>query len=591
MPDKHPTSYRRIPDEIRAEKGAKTLKLSVLMPYLNEQDIIVENTREVEKAMKDLGIRYEIVLIDDGSTDESYSRLVKAFGGRKDIRLVRNLQNFGKGWALKTGFEFSTGDYVLFLDSDLELSPYHIPNFFRVMNETGADAVIGSKLHEDSLLEYPSLRRVYSTTFYTITRILFGLPVMDTQTGIKLFKREALEVSLPKLIVKKFAFDLELLLLLVKNKKKIEAAPIELKFSRGKFGRIRFKSVINMFIDTLSIFYRDKMLRFYERPLGRNVPYSYTFVLFSDRNDDYEKHSLECFLSIGNPDYRVVLVGKTDFGMKDKRLTFVLSDAESYAARLKQVYAGGKLGGDYVVLSTLNAYPDNRYLMPAGRVLSMEKVGATGGYSVLRRPYSKFEFISNTVIRSFFLNTSLHYRYRAVKMKDVNELQLDGLIVKKSIIDRLNLDAVGGMKLEYAVSMQVQSAGERLVYSPDLMLYKQFPGSMKDLLAYIGRSTRSRAAHWKSKHFSNTSKLFDFKYALSLVLVGLVIATGVLTAVYRNLWFLVPLGAYYLMLWLTRVFFWGFGKGSKSFLTLVVCQLYYGVSFLLALFARERKTE
>jgi hypothetical protein len=176
-------------------------------------------------------------------------------------------------------------------------------------------------------------------------------------------------------------------------------------------------------------------------------------------------------------------------------------------------------------------------------------------------------------------------------MKDVNELQLDGLIVKKSILDKLNLDAVGDMKLEYAISMQVQTAKERLVYSPDFMLYKQFPGSMKDLLAYIRKTTRSRAAHWKSKHFAGTSKLFDLKYALSLLLLAIVIATAVLAIVYRNLWFVAPLGAYYLMLWLTRVFFWGFGKGTISFLTLVVCQLYYGVSFFIALFVRENKTE
>lgn len=589
MPDRHPTACRKIPRRISAESGSA--KLSVLLPYLNEQDVIAANARETVRILKELGIAYEVVLIDDGSTDESYARLSKEFAGRKDVVLVRNLQNFGKGWALKTGFEYSTGDYVLFLDSDLELSPYHIPNFFRVMDETGADVVIGSKIHEDSLLDYPPIRRLYSKTFYTITRILFGLPVMDTQTGIKLFTREALEKSLPKLIVKKFAFDLELLLLLVKNGMKIEPAPIELKFSRGKFGRIKLKSVVNMFVDTLAIFYRDKFLRFYERSLGANVRYRYTFVLFTNLCDAYEKESLERFLNVSDPDYNAILVGRENFGVKDKRLTFVKSGEWSYTRRLKLAKASGKLTGDFVVLSTLNSYPDNRYLMPAGRVLSMEGVWAAGGYLVLRKAHTRFEFVSNSVIRSFFLNTSLHYRYHAVNMKDVPELLLDGMIVKREAVDALDFEAVSGMKLEYALSRQVRGMGGRIVYSPDLMLYSHFPDSLGGLLKYIGRTTRSRAAHWKSSHFKGAAKLRDWKYGLSLLLLVLIASSVTLSIVLRNPWFMAPLGAYYFLLLLTRWLFFGLGRGTISFLTLALCQLYYGGSFLFALVSPVRRTE
>ncbi len=591
MPEQHPTSYREIPPEIKASPGRKSKRLSILMPYLNEEDVIVANTHAVVKAMKEMGIDYEVVLIDDGSTDESYSRLLREFAERRDIVLVRNLQNFGKGWALKTGFEYATGDYVLFLDSDLELSPYHIPNFFRILNGMGADVVIGSKTHKDSLLDYPSIRRLYSKVFYTLTRILFGLPVMDTQTGIKLFTREALEKSLPKLVVKKFAFDLELLILLIKNGMKIEAAPIELKFSRGKFGRIRLKSVVNMFIDTLAIFYRDKFLKFYTRPLGPNKKYRYTFVLFPEKYDEYEKHSLECFLAISYPDYRVVLAGRQDFGIRHEKLDFVRTDGESYSARLREVLKAGKAEGDYVVLSTLDSYPDNRYLMPAGRVLSMESVGAAGGYAVLRRPHKPFEFVAYTVLRSFFLNTTLHYRYHAANMKVVGELQLDGMIVRKSVLDALDFDAVKGMKLEYALSRQTQKMGEQVVYSPDLMLYRHFPENLGALLGYIRRTTRSRAAHWRSRHFAGTGRLRDWKYALSLLLLAFVAASITLTIVFSSLWFLLPLGAYYALIWLSRMLFFGLVTGTKSFLTLVLCQLYYGVGFLLALFAPARKFE
>jgi len=381
----HPTEYRAIPEELK-----KTKKLSVLMPYLNEQDIIVKNTREVVSILKELGINYEIVLIDDGSTDNSFELLKKEFGKDKKIKLIRNHQNFGKGWVIKTGFEYSSGDYILFLDSDLELSPYHIPNFFRVMMEQGADAVIGSKLHDDSVLDYPKARRFFSNSYYLMVKILFGLPIMDSQTGIKLFTREALEVSLPRLLVKRWAFDIELLLILHKHKMKIAAAPIELKFSRGAFGKIRVNSIVHFFTDTMAIFFRDKILRFYERKLGENIRYHYTFILFQDRVSEFEERCLRKFLEINYEGYDVIVTGETDYGIKDPKLRFVKSSAESYAKRLSEVTAIVKLKSDYVVLSALNAYPDGRFFLSAGRVLSQPGVGAAGSVcSVTAHPATR----------------------------------------------------------------------------------------------------------------------------------------------------------------------------------------------------------
>ena len=239
----HPTEMFDVPQEIRKDK-----KLSILMPLFNEEKIIVNNVLESLRIMKELDFNFEVVLIDDGSDDNSYELLLQNFRNKPIIKIVRNYQNFGKGWALKTGFEYSNGDYILFLDSDLELSPYHIPNFYKIMLEENADVVIGSKLHKDSLLEYPFKRRVISFIYYSIIKILFGLPVMDSQTGIKLFKRNALEASLPKVLVKKFAFDIELLLVLFKNNYKIVSAPIELKYSRESFGNIKINTIKNTFI-------------------------------------------------------------------------------------------------------------------------------------------------------------------------------------------------------------------------------------------------------------------------------------------------------------------------------------------------------
>ena len=103
--------------------------------------------------------------------------------------------------------------------------------FLRSCFARNADVVIGSKFHPESRVEYPRLRRIYSFFYYMLVRTLFGLPVRDTQTGIKLFKREVLERVLPRVLVKRFAFDLELLANAHHFGYRIVEAPVEVNFT------------------------------------------------------------------------------------------------------------------------------------------------------------------------------------------------------------------------------------------------------------------------------------------------------------------------------------------------------------------------
>src|SRR5205085_11811858 len=118
--------------------------------------------------------------------------------------------NIGKGFALSFGVAQSTGPLVTFIDADMELDPANIKSFLDLMQSTDCDAVIGSKRHPDSKVAYPRFRRLQSWVYQMVVRLLFDLDVRDTQTGLKLFRREVLEQAVPLLAIKRFAFDLEL---------------------------------------------------------------------------------------------------------------------------------------------------------------------------------------------------------------------------------------------------------------------------------------------------------------------------------------------------------------------------------------------
>ena len=128
----------------------------------------------------------------------------------------------------------------------------------------GFRVVIGSKRHPDSVLDYPLRRRFISAVYYGLVKILIGLPVKDTQTGLKLFKRKTLEWAMPRLLVKRFAFDLELLAIIHEKGFSVSESPITLEF-KGKLGCVRPITVKQVMQDTLAIFYRLRLLHYYQK--------------------------------------------------------------------------------------------------------------------------------------------------------------------------------------------------------------------------------------------------------------------------------------------------------------------------------------
>ncbi|MHB1663660.1 MAG: glycosyltransferase [bacterium] len=241
-------------------------KISILMPAYNEGEKIYNNLIYCFKIFKKFRFPFEIILIDDGSADNTKDMALKAAAEHSEIQLVSNIHNAGKGYALKNGFEHSIGDIIVFLDSDLEINPFQVGKLLKSMRDNNADIVIGSKRHKNSNVKYTFPRKVLSFGYYLMIKFLFNLNVTDTQAGIKIFQRKVLEMIFPKVLCKKYAFDVEILAIAVQNGFNIAEEPIDVVFSRNTIlGRIKIKDVIDVGLDTMAIFYRMRILRYYDR--------------------------------------------------------------------------------------------------------------------------------------------------------------------------------------------------------------------------------------------------------------------------------------------------------------------------------------
>jgi glycosyltransferase involved in cell wall biosynthesis len=238
--------------------------LSIVVPAYNEGEHIYDNLMIIDKALRAFTSDFEIIAVNDGSSDNTGDEVKRAAADNPNIKDFGYEKNRGKGGAVTWGAINSKGDIVGFIDADLDLSANLLSGYYTEMKLENADIVIGSKMHKDSKLEYPFARKVFSLCYYIMLKVLFGLKCHDTQTGIKLYRGSLIREIAPLRRIDGYAFDIELLALASKKKAKLIEMPVELNFSRIKsFGRIRFRDVWKMFTDTWKIWWNLRIRKNY----------------------------------------------------------------------------------------------------------------------------------------------------------------------------------------------------------------------------------------------------------------------------------------------------------------------------------------
>lgn len=259
--------------ETSALARSASLDLTIVVPYFNPGDRVRETVDELLRTLSGTGATFEVIAVSDGSTDGSE----RALAGLSDdiVRTVRLSDNHGKGEALRVGFTMGRGRFLGFIDADGDLPPEQVATLAAIAHDPTApapDVVLGSKRHPASEVVYPPLRRLYSWAWQQLVLVLFGLHIRDTQTGLKLVRREVLADVLPRMVEKRFAFDLELLVVADRlGYGQFVEVPVRI---RQRFGStVSPRAVAGMFLDLFAIFFRLRVLGSYVRaePPGRSV--------------------------------------------------------------------------------------------------------------------------------------------------------------------------------------------------------------------------------------------------------------------------------------------------------------------------------
>ena len=230
------------------------MHLSVVIPAYNEEKRLSKTLEEIDKYLSNQKYDYEIVVVNDGSKDKTAEVVKNKILNIKNLRLIDNKENHGKGYVVRQGMLSAKGDYRLFTDADNSTPIDQVEKMWPEF-EAGFDVVIGSRDVKGSVLDPPQpwLRNmVLGEGFKLYRKIVVGLfKIQDTQCGFKCFKMNAAEEVFPKCKIDRFAFDPEILIIAGKMGYKIKEVPIYWK--NDIESKVKPKWMINMAFDLFKI--------------------------------------------------------------------------------------------------------------------------------------------------------------------------------------------------------------------------------------------------------------------------------------------------------------------------------------------------
>ena len=241
-------------------------RISLIIPVFNQQNKVSFSVEKIKQAVESAFSDYELIIVDDGSTDNTLTILRDITSTDPRIRVLSYTPNRGKGYAVRQGVLHSQGEAVIFLDGDLDISPDFIKDYVERLSTS--DLVIASKRHPESNVRIPRSRAFLSRAFNLFIRVATGIPQKDTQAGFKVGSGEIMRAVFRNISVNRYAFDVELFTIASVLHLKIQEMPVVMKIDR----QFNMKEIVNMFVDVTRICYKHRVLHAYQNELAVHLP-------------------------------------------------------------------------------------------------------------------------------------------------------------------------------------------------------------------------------------------------------------------------------------------------------------------------------
>jgi glycosyltransferase involved in cell wall biosynthesis len=227
-------------------------KLSVVIPAYKEEQRIVQTLRHTQDFLQAQGYEYEILVVVDGSPDNTAGVVAALAQDIPQLKLINNSENHGKGFVVKQGMLAATGDVRVFMDADNSTTIDHVASFLPYF-EQGYEVVIGSRRIQGShiTVHQPWFRDFLGGVFRLIVHTLVPLRVTDSQCGFKAFTASAAEQVFPKQTISRWAFDVEVLAIARKMGLKMQEAPVT--WMNDTASTVRLSGMVRMLFEVAQV--------------------------------------------------------------------------------------------------------------------------------------------------------------------------------------------------------------------------------------------------------------------------------------------------------------------------------------------------
>lgn len=479
--------------------------LSVILPLHNTGEQTAENLERLNALLNAEGFPYSLIPVDDGSSDNTRDVLEYfATQHASCCSPVYCATNIGKGAAILEGLKLVRTEWTLLLDGDLDLDPAMLPAFCSTAIRTGAEVVVGSKRHPNAEVQYPLRRRVASSLYRFLVQRLLHLNLSDTQSGMKLFKTEALQRIAEKLLVKRFAFDLEVLTVAREYKIPIAEAPVRILTFGRKWGCLTLSVFWRTFIDTLAIAYRERILHYYASITPSRTPTPstkrpyFSVIVACPGDSTVLRRLMDALREQTYRDFEVLFLPDRLLVRPETNYRFRIIATGSVRPAKKRNMGALAATGDVLAFIDDDAYPRPDWLASAAVHFatstenadgSLPSPDALGGPGLTPPEDPPLAQLSGCVLASPLVSGNFRYRYFVQgKLHKIEDFPSCNLFVKKSVFD-----AIHGFREDFwpgedtLLCADLQRQGYSLWYDPRVVVYHHRRPLFLPHLRQVGR--------------------------------------------------------------------------------------------------------
>ena len=605
--------------------------VTIIVPAYKKEKLIYKNIKSIYETMVKTRYRFEIIVVVDGFLDKTLENASKF--RRKNVKVIGYRTNRGKGFAIRFGMYRAKGDFIAFIDAGMEIDANGISMILEHMIWYKADIIVGSKRHQASKVNYTIMRKIYSWGYHFGVKLLFRLKLTDTQVGLKVFRREVLKKILPRLVVKQFAFDIELLAVAHRlGFTRIYEAPVEmhLDFIDSSFQKSLFLDPLirNILRDTLGVFYRMKFLQYYDDKSSRKWVYDtelhmkintgekgkvgesdvledstlrirkrkekikYSIIIPVRSINKYLVENINHLKQLSYSKFEVLIIldKKVKYNFKDKRFK-ILATGEKGPGEKRNIGVR-KSTGDILVFLDDDAYPSQNWLNEASLLFDDKNILVLGAPAVTPLDAPILESCSGRLFESWITSADAARRYTPMPTKFVSDYPTVNLFVRKKVFFNVGgfvEDFWPGEDTKFCLDL-VKLYGNCILYHPSPIVYHHRRRLFIPHLKQISRYGRHRGQF--ARIFPETSRLPSY-FVPSLFVIGLLIGpvTFLFSPVFKVFYFYVLLAYFSILLYESvKVMFMNKSllAGVYVFLGIFLTHMVYGINFIIGIAKRPK---